>query len=99
MQPPATSRSKKGEEEDTSPPLKHSNGKDQRIKDEKNLKVNKRERGGVFPGEWCVLPRGVYLPEGVCFPGGAPAGGGIPACTEADTPPPPTVNRMTDRCL
>ena len=39
--PAASSRSKKGqEEEDTSPPLKFSNGKDQRIKEEKNLKVN-----------------------------------------------------------
>ncbi len=39
--PAASSRSKKGqEEEDTSPPLKFSNGKDQRIKEEKNLKVS-----------------------------------------------------------
>ncbi len=41
--PAASSKSKKGkEEEDTSLPLKFSNGKDQRIKEEKNLKVSTR---------------------------------------------------------
>ena len=49
--------------------------------------------GGGVPG-----PRG----WGVSASGGMPAPGGcgIPACTEADPtpPPPPAVNRMTNRC-
>ena len=87
MQPPATSRSKKGEEEDTSPPLKHSNGKDQRIKDEKNLKVNKRERGGVFPGEWCVLPGGCTCQRG-CASQGVHLPGEVSQHALRQTPPP-----------
>lgn len=36
----AAGKKKGQEEEDLSPPLKASNGKEQRIKDEKNLKVS-----------------------------------------------------------
>ena len=51
-------------------------------------------RGGLLLGGggllWGVCSRGVPGP-GL----GGSASGGIPACTEADTPPPPTVDRHT----
>ena len=52
-------------------------------------------QGGLPP--WGVPGLGGCLLWGVCLPGGsAPGGGvGIPACTEADTLPPPPVDRHT----
>ena len=50
-------------------------------------------QGGVCSGGGSVCSRG-----SVCSGGCLLLGGSIPACTEADTPPPSTVNRMTNRC-
>ena len=47
--------------------------------------------GGLIP--WGSAPEGVSAPGGMSDPWGESA---ILACTEAD-PPPPSVNRMTDR--
>ena len=55
-------------------------------------------------GEGVVFAWGGLSSQGVCLPGrsvcpeGCLPGGGIPACTEADSPPPPWTDRMTDKC-
>ena len=55
-------------------------------------------RGGVCSQGGCLLPGGggCLVWRGACLPGGGVCLlGGIPACTEADTPPPPPVDRHT----